>query len=55
MFTKNVGVFAKVAYCQNLDPHLREASDLAGQDPDGDVYGRYDEFAWGGVGVLVSF
>ena len=55
MFTKNLGVFAKVAYCQNLDPHVRESSDLAGQDPEGDAYGRYNEFAWGGVGICVCF
>ena len=55
MFTKNLGVFAKVAYCQNLDPHLRESADLAGQDPEGAAYGRYNEFAWGGGGVCVKF
>ena len=53
MFTKYIGVFAKVAYCQNLDPHLRESADIAGNTPDG--YGPYNEFAWGGVGVCVSF
>ena len=55
MFTRNFGIFAKVAYCQNLDPHIRESSDLAGAAPKGDAYGRYNEFAWGGVGICLNF
>ena len=55
MFTKYFGVFAKVAYCQNLDPHLRESSDIACDlDPTGEAYGRYNEYCWGGVGVCFS-
>ena len=53
MFTEYIGVFAKVAYCQNLDPHMRESADIAGATPDG--YGPYNEFAWGGAGICVSF
>ena len=53
MFTKYIGVFAKVAYCQNLDPHMRESADIAGATPDG--YGPYNEFAWGGAGICMSF
>lgn len=55
MFTPNFGVFAKVAYCQNIDEHLRESADVAGQSPYGDAYGRYNEFCWGGVGICVNF
>lgn len=55
MFTDWIGIFAKIAYCQNLDPHMRESSDVAGQDAFGDTYGRYNEFCWGGVGVCISF
>ena len=59
MFTDNIGVFAKVAYCQNLDPDLRDAcSDVCGnpeRNPRGDIYGRYNEFCWGGVGLCIAF
>ena len=53
MFTDWIGVFAKVAYCQNLDDNLRDAAD----DPQmgGATYGRWNEFCWGGAGVCVSF
>lgn len=54
-----LSVFAKVAYCQNLDRHLRDnanfvnnpATDYCG----GAAYGRYNEFCWGGVGLCVNF
>ena len=55
MITEHLGVFAKVAYCQNLDPDLREAAGCAREAPKGDVYGRYNEFAWGGVGLCLRF
>ena len=55
MFTRNFGVFAKVAYCQNIDQHLRESAALARHAPNGDGYGRYNEFAWGGVGICLKF
>jgi len=58
MFNKWIGVFAKVAYCQNLDPHLRErANEIGGVTPfdTGAFYGRYNEFCWGGVGVCLNF
>lgn len=53
-FTQNVGVFAKVAFCTNLDPNLREACDYA-RDTYGAAYGRDNEFVWGGVGIQVAF
>ena len=55
MFTPNFGIFAKVAYCQNLDPHMRESCDLAGKSQFGDAYGYYNEYCWGGVGVCINF
>jgi len=57
MFTKWFGVYAKVAYCQNLDPHMRESANFANgpRCHDEMVYGRYNEFAWGGVGVVLCF
>lgn len=55
MITDNFGVFAKVAYCQNLDPNLREAADYCYDLGDGSCYGRYNEFCWGGVGLCFSF
>lgn len=55
MFTKNFGLFAKVAYCQNIDPDLRDAADIARRAPNDDGYGCYNEFAWGAVGVCLSF
>ena len=56
MFTPNFGIFAKVAYCQNLDEHLREsARQINNWDGYGAAYGRYNEFCWGGVGICVSF
>ena len=55
MFCQYFGVWAKVAYCQNLDPHLRESADVAGESTYGEAYGPYNEFAWGGVGICVSF
>lgn len=55
MFTDWIGVFAKVAYCQNLDPSLRDAARELGTYGGGAEYGRYNEFCWGGVGVCVNF
>ena len=59
MFNKYIGVFAKVAYCQNLDDNLRDScSNVCGNpamNPYGDTYGRYNEFCWGGVGICVNF
>ena len=55
MFTKNLGVFAKVAYCQNVDSDLRDAAAVARRSPASGAYGRRNEFAWGGVGICLSF
>ena len=57
MFADWIGVFAKVAYCQNLDPNLREAANYVGSPRcgDGAAYGKWNEFCWGGVGVCVNF
>ena len=51
-FTKNFGVFAKVAYCSIIDHHLRNNCDdiLASDD-----YGENKDFVWGGVGVTFNF
>jgi len=53
MFTSWMGVFAKVAYCQNLDDNLRDAA--ADVRMAGDAYGRWNEFCWGGVGLCFNF
>ena len=50
-FTDNFGLFAKVAYCSIVDDDLRDAADIA----QGDDYGKYKDFAWGGVGVTLEF
>ena len=52
MFTKNFGMFAKVAYCSIIDHHMRNTCDdiLAS-----DEYGENKDFAWGGVGICVNF
>ena len=49
--TENFGIFAKVAYVQTLDNSLRDAADHGG----GGDYGQYKDFAWGGIGLTVSF
>ena len=50
--TDNIGLFGNIAYCSIVDPDLRDNCDneLGGAD-----YGRYKDFAWGGVGVTFSF
>ena len=48
---KNFGIFAKVAYCQTLDSDLRDAAEHGS----GADYGKYKDFAWGGVGVTWNF
>lgn len=48
---KYFGVFAKVAYCSVIDGDLRDAAECC----TGDDYGKYKDFAWGGVGVSFSF
>jgi len=53
MFNKYIGVFAKIAYCQTVDPNLREA---VPNTPDNrSIYGYENEFVWGGAGVCVNF
>lgn len=51
------GIFAKVAYCQNLDPHMRESARFVASSMCADdmAYGKYNEFCWGGVGVCFNF
>ena len=49
--TDNFGLFAKVAYCTVLDDDMRDAADFAS----GPAYGKYKDFAWGGVGITVNF
>ena len=51
MFTSWFGVFAKVAYCQTLDHSLRERAHRSS----GDMYGKFPDFVWGGVGVCFNF
>ena len=53
MFNANIGIFAKVAYCQVVDPNLREA--VGDYEENRGVYGCQNEFAWGGFGVCVNF
>ena len=45
------GLFAKVASCTTLDGDMRDAADYAS----GPAYGKYKDFAWGGLGVTVNF
>ena len=50
--TENFGLFAKVAYCSIIDPHLRgNCHDTL----ESDDYGENSDFAWGGVGVTFNF
>lgn len=49
--TGHFGLFAKVAYCSVIDRDLRDASDRS----HGADYGKYKDFAWGGVGVTFNF
>ena len=49
---ENFGLFAKVAYCSVIDPDLRDNCD---NDLHGADYGRYKDFAWGGIGVQFRF
>lgn len=49
--TDNFGIFAKVAYCSIIDDDLRDAADAC----TGAEYGKYKDFAWGGIGVSFSF
>ncbi len=53
--TEHIGIFAKIAYCSVIDKDLRDAADLAAEQRDGYAYGKYKDFAWGGVGVAVNF
>lgn len=52
MFTANVGIFAKVAFCSVVDRDLRDAADISGQ---GFYYGKDKDFVWGGAGICVNF
>ena len=49
--TKNIGIFAKVAYCSVIDRDLRDAADHGS----GGDYGQYKDFAWGGTGLSFNF
>lgn len=49
--SEHFGLFAKVAYCSIIDSDLRNASD----NTHGAGYGKYKDFAWGGVGVTFNF
>ena len=49
--TDNFGLFAKFAFCSIVDSDLRDASDHSS----GADYGKYKDFAWGGVGVCFNF
>ena len=49
--TDNFGLFAKVAFCTTMDRDLRDASEHSS----GADYGKYKDFAWGGVGVTFNF
>jgi len=49
--TDHFGLFAKVAYCHIVDHDLRDAAEQA----HGGDYGKYKDFAWGGVGVTFNF
>ena len=49
--TDHFGLFAKVSYCQILDQGLRETAERA----TGSTYGKYEQFAWGQVGVSCNF
>ena len=49
--TDNFGVFAKVAYCSVIDRDLRDAADHSS----GADYGKYKDYAWGGLGVYFNF
>ncbi len=49
--TENFGFFAKLAYCHIVDEDLRDAAEAAS----GQAYGKYKDFAWGGVGVCFNF
>jgi len=44
-------VWGKIAYCCTLDPDLRDIQD----DSSGADYAKYGDYAWGGVGVCLSF
>ena len=48
---ENFGLFAKVYYCHIYDHSLRDAADHGS----GADYGQYKDYAWGGLGVTVSF
>lgn len=52
MFTENIGLFAKVAYCSIIDHHLRNNCDDV---LDSDDYGENKDFVWGGAGICVNF
>ena len=47
----NVGLFAKLYYCSVVDDDMRDAADHAS----GNAYGKYKDFAWGGIGIEVFF
>ena len=47
----NFGLFAKLYFSSIVDPDLRDAADHGGKRD----YGRYKDFAWGGVGVYFKF
>ena len=49
--TDNIGLFAKIAFCEILDDDLRDAADFAS----GADYGQYKDFVWGGLGLSVNF
>jgi len=50
-FTSWFSVWAKVAYCCTLDPELRDIQEDCGPAD----YGKYGDFAWGGVGICLCF
>lgn len=49
--TEHFGLFAKVAFCSVIDDDLRDAAEASS----GATYGKYKDFAWGGVGVTANF
>ncbi len=50
-FSDHFGLFAKVAFCSTIDRDLRDAAEHGS----GADYGKYKDFAWGGVGVTFRF
>lgn len=47
----NVALFAKLYYCSIIDDDMRDAADYAS----GNAYGKYKDFAWGGIGIEIFF